>query len=345
MENKQAETNWMNQLRALATFAVVLLHVAAPVLSQYGVINNANWMVGNIYDSMVRFCVPVFLMLTGALLLPKKIELTDFLKRRFARILLPFIFWSCIYILIKLLAKWKSGEHPDIISLGKYIFIQFRDGASLHFWYVYMIIGIYLFIPVLCKWINNSSQKEVLYFIIIWLMLIMMNIPMLTKFKPAIDLTYFAGFIGYPVLGYYLTKYFNYKNAGKWALVLIIAGITVTITGTYWATKKMGVFEEYFFGYLSPNVLLAATGIFLFFRSSQFSNGKLNTATNFISKYSYGIYLSHVLVLALLGKSGINWSFIHPGIGIPLTSIIVFTISLAVTYLVNKIPYGNYVSG
>jgi surface polysaccharide O-acyltransferase-like enzyme len=345
MKNETTGTSWITNLRVLATFSVIVLHVTAGILHKYGSATNFNWMVGNIYDSAVRFCVPVFLMLTGTLLLGKEIEINDFLKKRFSRILVPFIFWSCIYIVIKLKTRWQSGEDMSIISLAEYIFIQFRDGAALHLWYVYMVLGIYLFIPVLNKWVMSSTEKELLYFIFIWLFVLIINIPQLVFIKPVIDFSYFSGFIGYPVLGYYLSRFFNYKNTRGFALLFIIAGISVTITGTWLLTKRDSVFNESFYNYLSPNVLLASAGIFLFFKSFENRNNKLNPVINFIAAYSYGIYLSHILVLFYLSKIGIGPLFINPIAGILVTSILCLLASSGIVYLINKLPYGRYISG
>lgn len=99
MNSNSSEIVWMNNLRALATFSVIVLHVTFPILYNYGTININDWQVGNFFDSLVRFCVPVFLMLTGALLLGKPIEIASFFKKRFVRVLFPFLFWSSIYSL------------------------------------------------------------------------------------------------------------------------------------------------------------------------------------------------------------------------------------------------------
>lgn len=344
MISKDSKTDWMDNLRVFATFSVIIVHVSSSVLSHYGTIPNSDWWAGNIYDGMSRFCVPIFLMLTGALLLPKTYEINDFLKRRFSRIVLPFLFWSIIYILYELILKVQNGENISLYDLAKFIFLQFRDGAAVHLWYIYLIIGIYLFIPIISKWIINSSKKEILYFIIVWMIAIFFELPKLSKLKPDVDLSYFSGYIGYPVLGYYLIKFVN-KNVRKLSLLLIVIGTSITIYGTYFVTYNTGIFDEVFYDYLSPNVICTSVGVFLFFRDMEFKNPKFNMMTKFISKYSYGIYLSHILVLLLLIKIGISWEFVNPIIGIPIISILCLITALAITFGINKIPYGKYISG
>ncbi|MEJ6979287.1 acyltransferase family protein [Pedobacter sp. P351] len=336
---------WADNLRAFATISVILLHVSAPILYQYGTIPNRDWWIGNFVDSSVRFCVPVFLMLSGALILPKTYELGVFFRKRISRIFLPFVFWSFIYILYNLISK-KHGVNLNTVELIQYILIQFRKGASYHLWYIYMIIGIYLFIPIISKWIVNSTKKEISYYIVIWFIVILISLPFLTKIKPEIDLRYFSGFLGYPILGFLLaTTRFPEKKIKLLSFFLFLTGISITIIGTYLLTKSNGRFYGGFYSFLSPNVIVASTGVFLFLKHFNFKNEWFTNLTKFISKYSYGIYLAHVFVLIHLSKIGISWSFINPLIGIPLTTLLCLIISSIITFLINRSRYGTYISG
>ena len=83
----------------------------------------------------------------------------------------------------------------------------------------------------------------------------------------------------------------------------------------------------------------------MLFKNHNKVNSKIAPGIRFVSKYSYGIYLSHVLVLTILAKKGINSYAYQPIIGIPLTTLCCFFISLLVIFILNKIPFGKYVSG
>ncbi|WP_309642374.1 acyltransferase family protein [Flavobacterium sp.] len=345
MQNNDSKIIWADHLRAFATFSVILIHVAAPGIYQYGKVSNYDWCVSNVFDGFSRFCVPIFLMLTGALLLPKADRLTDFLKKRFSRILFPFLFWSCIYILYDLISIGYRGENWNVSEKSSFVLKQFQYGASYHLWYVYLLIGIYLFLPIISQWIRNSTQNEIAYYILLWLVVIALNLPLINKFKPNVNLTYFSGFLGYPILGYWLNIKFTNRKI-KWAaLALFLIGIAITISGTYWMTANKNHFFSGFYSYLSPNVILTSIGVFLIFKHSSFSNKWIAILSTSISKYSYGIYLSHVFVLMVLSKLGISGLFINPILGIPLTTVLCLMISLLITYSINKIPYGRIVSG
>jgi surface polysaccharide O-acyltransferase-like enzyme len=287
-------------------------------------------------------------MLTGALLLPKRYDLKDFLRKRFSRIILPFLFWSCVYILFALSAKLTQTPTMTALGIGIYIFDLFRMGASVHLWYIYMVIGLYLFIPILSKWVQNCNDKELLYFLIIWVIAILLNQPFLEKFNTEIDLSYFSDFIGYLVLGYYLSiKKFNFshKTIQIGSFLLFIAGVVITVLGTYFLTYKEGKFNEYFYDYLAPNTVITSIGIFVLFKNWNFTNPIALKIIDFIGKYSYGIYLVHVLILQFLSKLGIDYSFMNPIFSIPLTSLTCLFFSSLIIYFLNKLPFCSKISG
>jgi surface polysaccharide O-acyltransferase-like enzyme len=337
-ENK---LNWTTNLRVLATISVILLHVSGPLLGQYSIVSNTDWWSGNIYDGSVRFCVPVFVMLTGALLLPKNYELTDFLKKRFSRIVLPFLFWSFVYIGF----TYYYNLSQNYVMSSFELFNLLKLGSATHLWYIYMIMGIYLFIPILSKWVQNCNEKEILYFLIIWLISLLFDQPLLEKFKIDIDFTYFSDFIGYLVLGYYLSVKsfpFSIKKIKIISILLIALGISITLIGTYYITSNSGKFDEYFYDYLSPNTLIASVGVFLLFKNINLETTKI---IDFVGKYSYGIYLIHVLVLDKMEYFGIGYHIMNPIFSIPLITVICLLISASIIFLLNKIPFGKYISG
>jgi surface polysaccharide O-acyltransferase-like enzyme len=144
-------------------------------------------------------------------------------------------------------------------------------------------------------------------------------------------------------VGYYLNKTsLNFDKKKVIYVLLVLTGILITIFGTYITTKYNGSFYVGFYNYLSPNVILVSVGIFLLFKDFIRFNSKYIL---FFSKYSYGTFLIHVLLLTILGKKGLNYAFINPIIGIPITSVICFVVSTLIIWGVNKLPLGKYISG
>lgn len=341
---QSGESNhWIDHLRITATFAVIFLHVCSPILYLFGKISTESWWTGNIYDSLVRFCVPAFLMITGALLLPKTYTLKHYFKKRYSRILYPFLFWSLIYSLFNFF--YFHPENGDVSDFFSKLSDDFRNGASFHLWYIYMLIGIYLFLPVISKWIQNASNPEILFFIGIWFMLLFWDLPFATEYSTKIDFRYFSGYIGYPVLGYFIAHRLQRRTSTSIAMLLFLAGVFVTALATFAETLKDFTFDGIYYRYLTPNVAVASVGIFLFFRFSKIFRRSVPGFLRPLGKYSYGIYLSHLLVLMFFEKFNFEWDFMPPVISIPLISVLCLLTAFCITYLLNKIPYGKYISG
>ncbi|QKX05977.1 acyltransferase family protein [Aquimarina sp. TRL1] len=334
---------WADHLRVFATISVILLHVSAPILYEFKKIPDNLWWVGNIYDGATRFCVPIFFMLTGALLFRKEYSLTTFLKKRCYRIIPPFLFWSCIYIAYDFPYHKLQWDFSSLILVFKTIFSNLLRGSEYHLWFVYVLIGIYLLIPILSKWIKNASKKEIQYFLVIWGITSLIDIPGVREYIRFVDLRNFSGFIGYTILGYYLSVY-KISNKNIWYIFLAI-GSAITIIGTYYLSEKNNSFTNYFYGYLTFDTILCATAIFILFKKAVITNPKYQKVIHSLSKKSYGIYLCHILILSLLSSFNIDWKICHPSISIPVVTILCFTISSLLIFFIGKIKNTTYITG
>jgi surface polysaccharide O-acyltransferase-like enzyme len=286
-------------------------------------------------------------MITGALLLPQELKLKTFLQKRFTRLLIPFLFWSFIYILHGFIIDLRSENELSLPFVLQTIVNKLLYGSSIHLWYVYMLIGLYLFIPILGKWIRNSTEKEMIYFLIIWFVsLFINNIGCFYNFQ----FVYFSGYIGYLVLGYYLSVKEFKITANKIRIISILlfaTGYLITLFGTYFLSVQQGQYTVFLYEYLTPNVVLASVGVFLFVKSFGDAKQKdVSLIINFTDKYSYGIYLVHMLVLTILNSVGVNaHSLVNPIISIPTTALLCLVISTLIIFIVKKIPFGKYISG
>jgi surface polysaccharide O-acyltransferase-like enzyme len=326
--------NSYDYLRVIATYAVVLLHTAAPLLFLYNELSLNQWMIANTFDSMVRWCVPIFFMISGAFLLDpsKSASLFIFFKKRMNKVLIPFIAWSIIYYSYSVLTN-KTENSLEIFIKG-----IFNNDISNHLWYLYILIGLYLITPILSVLIQHLNKPLFLYMLVLWFIgnsvfnlanhLFEINI----YFDFVID-----DYLGYYLLGYFLkTQYINKKVTSTIYLLAFIS-LLVTIFGTYFDTfNNSGNFVGFYYNYLSPNTIIISIAIFLLFKLEL----KPNSLINFINKRSFGIYLIHMLVIKILSDIfNIDGSSFHPLISIPVVSIITFSISCFIIFILQKVPF------
>lgn len=323
-------------LRILATFSVIVIHVSGPLVVKFGDISFFDWHVANFFDSISRYAVPMFFMISGALLLGKDYELKDFLRRRFGKILPPFLIWSLFYSLFNRYVL--TDEVFNVSKVVKDIFY----GSEYHLWFVYALLGVYLMVPILRKWIKYTSQKEILYLLVIWLLTLIVRIPNANIYFPKIDLTYFSGFLGYFVLGYYLSKLEFRKKIIP--VFLIVFGVTITIVGTWFFTIKNTLFYAYFYEYLSLNTLMVSVGVFLLFNKMTVSSKKLNSFVFKLNTCCFGIYLIHPFVLKLFRLIGYDVYILNPIISVPIIALLCFLFSFFTIACFRKLKFGYLIS-
>ena len=314
--------------------SVVIIHSLGGFLESTK--GSENWWIFNVLDSITHFSVPVFVMISGALLLKSNTPLFAFLKKRFTRILFPFLFWSIILFIGNVFLHRPMSNSSMIISFFQDLL---SNNVNYVYWFVYMLIGLYLITPLLSKWIQNTKINEIEYFLLIWI--VSLFIGMFPKFKIAIELSYFQGFIGYFILGYYLEiKDLSKIRIKKVSIALIIIGSLTTIFGNFFLHD---VIME---AYLTPNIMLLSIGVFTLFKDCEYPNSLLlKNIILKLSKYSFGIYLIHVVFISILSKLGINCIFISPYIGTFIVSLFVITCSVFFLELFKRIPFTKYISG
>ncbi|TDO77469.1 acyltransferase-like protein [Flavobacterium chryseum] len=159
---------WISNLRVIAVFAVVFVHTASPLVTKFSELPSESWHVANFYDSIARFCVPIFVMISGALLLNKDYEIGTFFKKRFLRIGFPFLFWSICYVLYSIFIKPNNYQKTHFFEILKKLIRSLYFGSAYHLWYVYMLFGLILIIPILNAWIVRAKKNEIPYFLLLW---------------------------------------------------------------------------------------------------------------------------------------------------------------------------------
>ena len=334
--------HWVNSLRVFAAFAVVCLHVAGNVLASVSDTTSTYWWMGNVVDSSVRWSIPAFVLISGALLLdPKKDErIAVFYKKRARRLLVPMIFWSVAY------------NAPRSLSLEAYslsnMFAAIVNVRVGHLWYLYMILGLYLFTPFLRTYIRSSSLKER------WCLIgVLLALSSLTSFlswfvfavePPARLLTLYLSYLGYFLCGYQLRLIDPYKVSVKVLLVSIACSIIVIAFGTYLLVEHFGLRRGmYLYHYCSPPVAVVAVAVFLLVRRMGFSQHQSSSwvgrRIDKLAPATLGVYVLHPFVIRAFQEINFSTSSFHPVLSIPLVSIAAFLLSCLGVAVVMKTPY------
>lgn len=353
---------WGDVLRFLAIFMVICIHCADPFNVSPEARSNPEFNFwGSIYGSFLRPCVPLFVMITGLLLLPVNMPIQSFYKKRLLRIAVPFLVWSVLYNLF----PWITGvlglssaviadvfayASPDASqsfgdAMTNIALIPFKFNVyTVPMWYLYMLIGLYLYMPFFSAWIEkaNLSQKKI--FLGIWGITLFLPYAYAFFSQELFGLCawnsfgtfyYFAGFNGYLLLGYYLAKdvkEWNWVKTVGVAVPLFAIGYIVTYIGFKSITANPDCTEqemEMFFLYCSPNVVLMTIAVFLIIRRIRFTSPGWVSLFSNITKCGLGIYLIHYFMVGF--SYGIaNILSIPISVKIPVTAIIAFAVSWGV---------------
>lgn len=307
-------------LRILAIFFMMLLHIAGSNWD-WTAVDSFEWNTFNVYDSIARCCVPIFVMISGMFFLnDDRIEPIGYIyKKRILRLVTAYLFWSTLYSLyVNLILQNDSG-----VEIKKQIAIDIVNGRY-HLWFVPMMIGLYMVVPFLKK-ICSDKKTEEYYIILVIVFTFGLNV---LKLIPQSDI-------------------FVYGILGNFNLYMVLGMISavLTIIATVVISKKNGYPTQTFYGYLMPNVLGMAVAVYVFFakRVSKWKfSERMKTVIVKISQISFGMYLIHDFFIILFSKYlNITTMSFNAIISVPFITVCVFVLSMFGAYLLSKIPYVN----
>jgi surface polysaccharide O-acyltransferase-like enzyme len=334
---------WADLIRVVATVLVVTVHVSGQITNIWGKVPESDWFIANIYGGIARICVPLFFMISGYLLLPRSESLGTFYRKRMPKVVIPFIAWSLIYL------GWYCGNHPGTCTPSLVRNLLFVQGTYYHLWFMYSLIGIYLILPVLRLLVRPDTDRKILwYLIVLWLVFqSALNFAgYFGDFKLGISAPLANGFVGFFILGYLLGPWRLSRSTAILTAAAWVLATLATIVGTYFLTRASGKFENYFYGFTTPNVIVASATGFLLLKwvseSLNFTSPSTHLLIRYLAAASFGIYLIHVLVIEII-QGWIPGTHLDSLMGkpiwsIPLVCFIVFTISFGLVRLLQAIP-------
>ncbi len=330
---------------------VIILHVSNEfytAIYQTPLESPTYWWTATVFKFLTLSAVPLFIMLSGSLLLqPSKIEepITVFLKKRADRIGWAFAFWSLIYL------AWGFfiTDTPVTLSSGiEGLAVSLFTGPWYHFWFLYLITGLYLITPILRSVVANRNQNLIMYLALLWFIgvSIVPLVELITGYSLNGGVFVFGGCIGYFILGAYLQKA---RVRASFLYSLFALAFVWTVASTWlmhFVFPNMNQ-QYFFFDYLSANIVIASVALFTLLSrvKANWPGGNhphLSRVVRAISKNTLPIYLFHVIILMSLQRGFFGFSMslttMNPIIGVPLIATVTFLITFGLILFMKKVP-------
>lgn len=337
---------WADVCRLIATFGVVVIHIAAPLFYNYKNTGQFDFLMATVIDSFVRVSVPLFAMLSGALLLGRDTsKALGGVFGRVMRVAIPLALWSVIYVF------WMNHWEGRPLSFFGALKQALNGPVIYHLWFVYMIIGVYLIFPIIqvlsVAMLNNKRWAA--YFFGVWFAINSVTIYFPLEVVPHLTLLEFLRWPGYFLLGFYLVKsdFLDFLTARASFCLYVFASLA-TFLITWKLSEASGSASETAFEYTSPNVLIAA--IFAFHAIKKVKlHPVLYRPVAFLSSIMFPVYLMHLLVIELIkgGMLGftLNLASMSAFSAIFSLSLSTFAVCLILAALTRVIPYSAKLVG
>ena len=345
---------YFDVLRTIACLSVVLYHVCGNFesigfsASGIGYYYTADYWISYFLHTASRLGVPIFAMISGALLLDETYAFTsEKLKKHLIKIIVFYVFWLAVYAGLFKIAL--PLYHKESISISEIMSVS--EDEAYHLWFCPMIIGLYLFAPILKLWVNDKNKKFVEYYLILSAVLyctlyrvvaIVGDVVDISGTKSAIDYMIsgqFTGYVFFFILGWYLHNY-DIKHKA----LVIVAGIIGFLISYFWNFTRSLLSGTLYTSHTNsaPNVVLMAILLFLAVKwiiGANSGDGKGYIFFKSVSKYSFGIYGVHQIAIyfstSIVSKINVDFTLFN----IIVVFLISAGLSYIVSYLFSKIPF------
>ncbi|MCR5847018.1 MAG: acyltransferase family protein [Lachnospiraceae bacterium] len=345
---KAARDSKKDILRIIAAVSVVLLHVSSDYIDISDV-GSFDFNAAVLLNSLTRFAVPVFVMISGELFLDpeKSINVKKIWTHNILRLFIIYLVWSYGYYVFQSLYFWKFPFYKQGIVRTVTGIVY----ATNHLWFIWMIIGIYSITPVLKTWLKSADEKNIRYFIDIFFIFqiirttltILLNKSLVNEISELLTFTEISGYIGYYVLGYYLSRYKLNKKLKTAIFVILPFGLVFNFLISVVYSKMQGAYTPGIYDSFGVFTFFNCVALYLIAEKIGKKIGSSPKLLAGLSADTLGIYLSHIMLWEVIkGQLGMDF------IPISFAAIIVFTtvISAAaalIAALLRRIPFvGRY---
>lgn len=335
-------------LRIFAAFSVVMLHSAAQFWYALD-IHSTEWFIANSYDALFRFGVPIFVMISGALFLSPKyqLDIKHLYKHNILRLLVLYVLWSAIYGL------WDSRNF-QLAEVGLKPVLREIINGRYHLWFLPMIIGIYMLLPLLKVWVEHAEKKNLQYFLglFFFFQICSETLRALTVMDElhtilnTAQLELVCSYVGYFVWGYYIAHVGIGAKLRRMLYVGVIPACLCNVLLSNFLTLQRGVPEGSIYDSFGFFTFVVVSALFVFTQEvlGRKSFGeKSSRILKEVSASTLGIYVMHMGLMEELQKAGIHCMLLPNIIGIPLYAILCFGVCMLAAMLLRRIPIiGKY---
>lgn len=343
-------------IRILAAFLVIFNHTGSNgyfLFASYpfGTFPYFTYMI---FTVICKIAVPLFLMVTGALLLKKDIPLKNIYKDKILRIFLVLSLFSAFYYV-----RLYVLEYSDILSIPDFLIRLYKGDIIVPYWYLYAYISFLTAFPFLRAMVKSLPEYGYRYLIILSIIFVSI-IPPLEYYLSSGEVSLnqygkigwlFTNIVIYPLVGYYLENILEFEKINKKHLIILtlftIFGIFISCYMTYFKHNITGkCTEETSQDFLSIFALPVSISLYIKIKylceKVQFSD-IINKIILSIGGCSFGIYLIHVAIIESnfinsLWKNLTKINKCNYMISILLLCILTMFLSYIITFILKKIP-------
>lgn len=341
-------------IRIVALFMIVMVHVSAYIVISFPDTDKIEWMVGNIFNGISRAGVPLFILLSGALLLNenKPIDTKKFYKKNLLTMILLTVGWMTIYgLFYAVFLPLMEGNPVRMMDFWGFI-IRFQGSEYPHLWYMLMVIGMYLMIPILRLFVKRENKTYILG-LIIAAVIIQFGVRTADIFTVNCDMTvstFFAkfhlepltGFTGLLLIGWYLNEYTLKSQTRKLLYVLGFVSVVVSTLVVYRNINEIPQIRDYMYSELSLMALIYGSALFAVIQSICGKKHTQSQLTATMSDSTFGVYLFHVVILEIFVKLILPYE--HFGYGKPLAYIVIlYLVTLLIPFAI--VTLTGYIKG
>lgn len=332
---------WIDVARITAIVAVIAIHVVSPLVTSRA--DPQRWWFGNVIDSAARWSVPLFVMISGALLLHS--DLADdparFYRRRLGRILPALVAWSAIYLIYGHL----SSDNPQ--TLREAVAYVAAGRPYFHLYFLYLMAGLYLVTPFLRPLVARSTRRVLGIAVLVFLAVgIADSLAMRWMGTGGANAaTRFVPYIGYFLAGAWLVGMAPTRRRMKASWVIVAVGIGLTALGTHFLINRFGFGRGlYLYEYLSVTTVPVSLAVFALFLWSARTMDRMAARIpgrwlSIVAGSTLGIYVIHPLVMAGLGTLGLRSRAFFVPLAVPATLLAAFAVSLLIVLVLRRVPF------